>query len=112
MDRADPADAAARVGLSKNPILKPLDQISCRDAVVNPEDATESEWPEADCIVGKLRQLYEGGVPGGADLVTFWFARAWQQIAAGKTGRAGLAPTNSIRGGHQITLTTASTRWN
>ena len=105
-------------GLSKNPILKPLDQIGCRDAVLN-QDGTEAEWPEADCIIGnppflgdkkmiselgepyaaKLRRLYEGRVPGGADLVTFWFARAWQQIATGKARRAGLVATNSIRGG-------------
>jgi type II restriction/modification system DNA methylase subunit YeeA len=105
-------------GLSRNPILKPLDQISCRDAVLTP-DAAEPEWPDADCIIGnppflgdkkmiaelgedyagKLRRVYNGKVPGGADLVTFWFARAWQQIAAGKTNRAGLVATNSIRGG-------------
>ena len=105
-------------GLSRNPILKPLDQIACRDAVLNP-DGAEPEWPDADCIIGnppflgdkkmnselgedyvaKLRRVYNGRVPGGADLVTFWFARAWRQIAAGKTNRAGLVATNSIRGG-------------
>ena len=38
-------------GLSKNPILMPLDRINCRDAVLNP-DGTEPEWPVADCVIG------------------------------------------------------------
>ncbi|MEZ5618200.1 MAG: hypothetical protein R3E40_07980 [Rhodocyclaceae bacterium] len=53
----------------------------------------EAEWPECDAIVGNppflgdkmmrgelgaeytdsLRKCYEGRVPGGADLVTYWF---------------------------------------
>ena len=105
-------------GLSKNPILKPLDQIDCRDALLNP-GGTEAEWPAADCIVGnppflgdkkmiselgeeyvrQLREAYKGRVPGGADLVTYWFAKAWQQIKAGSSVRAGLVATNSIRSG-------------
>ena len=105
-------------GLSKDPILKPLDQISCRDAILNP-DGTEAEWPHADCIVGNppflgdkkmitglgedyvtaLRDRYKGRVPGGADLVTYWFDKAWKQIQDGKTQRVGLVATNSIRGG-------------
>ena len=78
---------------------------------------SEPEWPEADCIIGNppflgdkkmrgelgheyvdtLRELYAGRVPGGADLVTFWFERARAQIQAGKGKRAGLLATNSIR---------------
>ena len=105
-------------GLSKDPILKPLDQIACRDALLNP-DGTEAEWPEADCIVGNppflgdkkmiaemgerhvevLREKYKGRVPGGADLVTYWFAKAWDAVKEGKAQRAGLVATNSIRGG-------------
>lgn len=105
-------------GLSKDPILKPLDQISCRDAILNP-DGTEAEWPHADCIVGNppflgdkkmisqmgesyvtaLRKLYEGRVPGGADLVTYWFAKSWAQVEAGMSTVVGLVATNSIRGG-------------
>jgi type II restriction/modification system DNA methylase subunit YeeA len=110
-------------GLSKDPILKPLDQISCRDALLN-LDGTEAEWPTADCIVGNppflgdkkmlselgedcatvLRERYKGRVPGGADLVTYWFAKAWDAIKAGKTQRAGLVATNSIRGGQNRTV--------
>jgi type II restriction/modification system DNA methylase subunit YeeA len=104
--------------LNANPVLKPLDQIECRDAVLNP-DGTEPEWPEADVIVGnppflgnkkmisvlgeeyvsQLRDLYEGRVPGGVDLVTYWFEKARAMLEAGKVERAGLVATNSIRGG-------------
>ena len=38
-------------GVSRNPILKPLDNIECRDALLN-EDGTEAVWPEADAIIG------------------------------------------------------------
>ena len=33
-----------------------------------------------DHYVDDLRQLYEGRVPGSADLVTFWFERARAHI--------------------------------
>jgi type II restriction/modification system DNA methylase subunit YeeA len=50
-----------------------------------------------DAYVDELRKLYEGRVPGGADLVTYWFERARTEIEAGNTKRAGLLATNSIR---------------
>ena len=104
--------------LSKNPILKPLQTIEQRDAIMN-SDGTEPEWPVADVIVGNppflgdkkmlgglgaayvgwLRKLYEGRVPGGADLVTYWFEKARAQLEAGAVRYAGLVATNSIRGG-------------
>ena len=104
--------------LSRSPILRNLDNIQLRDAVLNP-DGTEPEWPEADAIVGnppflggskllaalggdyvtRLRSLYQGRVPGGADLVTYWFEKARAQIAAGRVRYVGLVATNSIRGG-------------
>ena len=79
----------------------------------------EPEWPEADVIVGNppflgvqkmrselgdkyvedLRALYAGRVPGGADLVSYWFEKARAQIEAGKAKRAGLLATQAIRGG-------------
>ena len=46
-----------------------------------------------------LRKTYEGRVPGGADLVCYWFDKARAQMAAGQLERAGLVTTNSIRGG-------------
>ncbi len=149
-----------------NPILKPLDGIEHRDALltftpaVNPPLSTtvipeasignpaptsnqalkanltdeldsrlrvndgkliasEADWPTADVIVGNppflgdkvmrselgadyvetLRKTYDGRVPGGADLVTYWFEKARAQIEAGKLQAAGLVSTNSIRSG-------------
>ena len=104
--------------LAKSPILRNLDNIQLRDAILNP-DGTEPEWPEADVIVGnppflgvskllsglgqaymdRLRTRYLGRVPGGADLVCYWFEKARSMIAAGRLQRAGLVATNSIRGG-------------
>lgn len=101
-----------------NPILKPLDGIEHRDALLN-ADGSETEWPTADVIVGNppflggsvmrgelgddyvetLRKTYDGRVPGGADLVTYWFEKARAQIETGKLQAAGLVSTNSIRGG-------------
>ncbi len=104
--------------IRRNPILSRLDTIECRDAVLAP-DGSEPEWPAADVIVGnppflgdkkmrselgadyvaKLRGVYDGRVPGGADFVTYWFEKARAEIEAGKVQRAGLVATNSIRGG-------------
>jgi hypothetical protein len=36
--------------VSRNPILKPLDTIDCRDAILNP-DGTEAAWPDARSTV-------------------------------------------------------------
>ena len=36
---------------SRNPILRPLDTIECRDAVLAP-DGSRADWPEADAVVG------------------------------------------------------------
>ena len=103
---------------SRDPILKPLDTIECRDAILTPEGA-EPDWPDADVVignppflgkhrqiaalgedyVGRLRGAYSGRVAGGVDLVCYWFHKTGQQIASGKANRAGLVATNSIRGG-------------
>jgi type II restriction/modification system DNA methylase subunit YeeA len=37
--------------VSRDPILKPLDTIECRDAILN-EDGTAADWPRADVIIG------------------------------------------------------------
>jgi hypothetical protein len=101
-----------------NPVLEPLDQIETRDAVLGPEGG-EAAWPVAEAVVGNppfvgdkkmrgelgdayteaLRAAYKGRVPGGADLVCYWFEKARSQIEAGHLQRAGLVATNSIRGG-------------
>jgi type II restriction/modification system DNA methylase subunit YeeA len=117
-------------GVSKDPILKSLQTIECRDALLKP-DGAEAEWPEADAIVGnppflggkvmrngrpatkdrpalaglgdaivdQIFQVFAGRVPAEADLVCYWFTKAREQIENGKTVRAGLVSTNSIRGG-------------
>ncbi|MDQ5907924.1 MAG: hypothetical protein QG599_14 [Pseudomonadota bacterium] len=130
--------------LNDQPILKPLETIECRDALLegtgegtrqdgsnhpgasrHPSLAKEGNlegeaaWPVADAIVGNppflgdkkqlaelgdeyaglLRRVYQGRVPGGADLVCYWFEKARAQIEAGQAQRAGLVATNSIRGG-------------
>ena len=79
----------------------------------------EAVWPAAEFIVGNppflggskllrefgedyaatLRRVYAGRVPGGADLVCYWFEKARAHIEAGLTRGAGLVATNSIRGG-------------
>lgn len=106
----------------RNPVLRPIEAIECRDAILDladPANAKESEWPEADVVVGnppflggkKLRsvlgdeyvesmfRVYDGRVPREADLVTYWFEKARAAIEVGALKRAGLLATNSIRGG-------------
>jgi type II restriction/modification system DNA methylase subunit YeeA len=125
--------------VSAQPILRPLDSIENRDALIDYLPTTdwddvdadgneihgemgigiEATWPACDAIVGNppflgdkkmrnelgdgytdaLRECYKGRVPGGADLVTYWFEKARAQIEAGKCAAAGLVATNSIRGG-------------
>ena len=108
--------------VASQPILKPLDTIENRDALMKVSSGgtpEEAEWPECDAIVGNppflgdkkmrgelgdeyvttLRKCYAGRVPGGADFVTYWFEKARAQIEAGKCKTAGLVGTNSVRGG-------------
>jgi type II restriction/modification system DNA methylase subunit YeeA len=105
-------------GVKRNPILQPLDQIENRDAVLN-DDGTEAAWPRVDVLIGnppfignkkmiselgedyttKVRNAYEGRVPGGADFVCYWFAKATDAIRSGTAKRAGLVATQSIRAG-------------
>ena len=104
--------------VGRNPILKPLDTIECRDAILN-EAGREAQWPEADAVIGnppflgvrllravlgdayveRLFNAYARRVSAEADLVVYWFVKAWQRISEGGFQRAGLVGTNSIRGG-------------
>jgi len=109
-------------GQPAEPILRDIQTIQAGDAVLSYDGdgrPVEPPWPDADVIIGNppflgdkrmrwelghkyaedLRQLYAGRVPGGADLVTYWFERARALIEAGKVQRAGLLSTNSIRSG-------------
>ncbi len=81
--------------------------------------AVEAAWPKASVVIGNppflgdkkmraelgddytttLRRVYEGRVPGGADLVCYWFEKARTAIQSHRLGAAGLVATNSIRGG-------------
>ena len=101
---------------AKNPILRPLETIQQRDAIIN-GDGSAMEWPTADVIIGNppflgaklmkrmlgvaeteaVRALYNGRLPGFTDLVCYWFENARSHIEEGKTARAGLVATNSIR---------------
>jgi len=102
---------------AKNPILRTLNTIENRDAVLNP-DGTRADWPKADVVIGNppflgnkkmIRELGEGytasirkafpDTSGGVDLVAYWFVKAWSQIQSSKLNRVGLVCTNSIRGG-------------
>jgi type II restriction/modification system DNA methylase subunit YeeA len=103
-------------GVPKEPVLQRLEQIETRDALVTP-DGKEAAWPAADCIIGnppflgdkkmiaalgetyvqEIRGVYAGLVPGGADLVTYWFEKARKAIEEGHTNYVGLVATNSIR---------------
>ena len=77
----------------------------------------EAAWPKANVVIGNppflgdkmmrselgdaytdtLRQVYKDRVPGGADLVMFWFEKARAQIENARLEAAGLVATNSIR---------------
>ena len=102
----------------RDPILKQLDTIECRDAVLTPGGG-EAEWPEADVVIGNppflgnrrmrrelghdyseaLPRVYAEWVRGKPDLVCYWFARAGHLVTRGKVKRAGLVATRSIRDG-------------
>lgn len=79
---------------------------------VNPRQA---EWPKADFIIGnppymgnkRMREAFGDGyvdalraaypeVPERADYVMYWWYRAAEEVAAGRTLRAGLITTNTI----------------
>jgi type II restriction/modification system DNA methylase subunit YeeA len=103
---------------ARNPILRTLSTIENRDAVLN-ADGTRADWPKADVVVGnppflgakkmiselsdeyskQLRGAWQTLVPGLADLVCYWFAKAWDQMQSNGLMRAGLVATNSIRDG-------------
>ena len=110
------------IGWPVEPILRKLDNIQHRDAILtHGADGAPMEpaWPEADYIIGnppflggsKMRAelgekyvdevfaLYGAAVPPGADLVCYWFERARSQIADTRCKRVGLLATQGIRGG-------------
>jgi hypothetical protein len=119
-----------------NPVLEPLDHIECRDALLTKDQDTgrpiEANWPFASVAIGNppflgdkkmrgelgdeyttvLRKVYEGRVPGGADLVCYWFEKARAALSSDGLGAAGFVATNSIRGGkNRVVLDAISKDW-
>jgi hypothetical protein len=109
------------------PILQRLDTFRCMDSVLDltdPSNPKESEWPEAEFIVGnppfvggnrirrelgddyvdKLFRLYKAQVPSSSDLCCYWFEKARRQLNLGKCERVGLLATQAIRGGANRTV--------
>jgi hypothetical protein len=87
----------------------------------------EAHWPKANIVIGnppflggskKRRELgndyfdaldsvFSGRVPGGADLVCYWFDKARLAIERDGMGAAGLVSTQSIRAGSNRTVLSA-----
>ena len=103
-----------------DPILRPIESIENRDAILDlsdPKNPQEPEWPEADFIVGNppflgnkrmrgelgekyceaLWQLYGDRLPGMSDLCCYWFEKACAALDGAKAVRAGLLATTAIR---------------
>jgi len=110
------------LGYRRNPILRPLHHIETRDALLDlsdPANPREAEWPQAEFIVGNppflgnkqllsqlgpdhtttLRTIFAGRLSGGVDFSVYWHEKARAAIERGRTSRAGLLATQSIRGG-------------
>jgi hypothetical protein len=120
-----------------HPILKDKDnpeepdRIICDDAILRYDSdgkPYEPEWANVDVVIGNppflgdkkmrgelgdqyvddLRRLYSGRVPGGADLVTYWYEKARALIQKRKdqnaSTRAGFLATQSIRVGANRTV--------
>lgn len=106
----------------RDPILRPLNNIECRDAILDlsdPENPSEPEWPEATAIVGNppflgvkllranlgddyveaMFKVYRGRVAGMADLVCYWHEKARAMVEKSRAQRVGLLATQGIRGG-------------
>jgi hypothetical protein len=101
-----------------DPVLRKLQTIECRDAVLD-DTGKAAAWPPADIIIGNppflgaklmrrrlgidytlnLRAAYDGRLGGFTDLVCYWFERAREEVESGRAFRAGLVSTSSIRGG-------------
>ena len=102
--------------------MTPMDSIRQTDAILADGDTgnpRESEWPDAEFIIGNppflggklirselgdeyvdaLFQSYRGRVPAEADIVCYWFENARAMLEHGRASRAGLLATQGIRGG-------------
>lgn len=109
-DRPDPA---ARI---THPVTgKPVPDPEARLPYYEYRGARRAKWPQADFIVGnppymgtkRMRDAFGDGyvdalrstyrkVPDSADYVMYWWHRAAEEVAEGRTIRAGLITTNTI----------------
>src|SRR6266567_5993661 len=106
----------------RDPVLQPLENIECRDAILDLSDPSvprEPEWPDTYAIIGNppfigvrrmraslgdeyvddLFSVYQGRIAHEADFVCYWHEKARAMIAAGTCERVGLLATQSIRAG-------------
>ena len=104
--------------MERDPILDPLDNIECRNAVVTQDGEPRiPDWPSVDCIVGNppflgsqrirseigdegielLNRAWDDEALSGVDFCMYWFEKARRQIADGHARRAGLLGTQAIR---------------
>ncbi len=103
------------LGLTRRPILDKLDGIVRADALITPS-GKDSEWPQADVVVGnppflggkrmrkslgedyvdRLFAAFAGRVPAEADLVAYWFVKAWERVFS----RSGAERAVARWGGH------------
>lgn len=113
------------IGWPTEPILRKLDNIQHRDAILtqdNSGNSIEPKWPAVDFIIGNppflggkrlrielgneyvdaLFSVYDERVPRQADLVVYWFEKARALVEAGKVKRVGLLATQSIRAGASL----------
>ncbi|CDX60248.1 putative DNA methyltransferase yeeA [Mesorhizobium plurifarium] len=110
----------------RDPILKPLETIECRDALIEAMGPPTHDgrmltfattWPAVDAIIGNppylgaklmkrrlgvaqteaIRSLYDGRLPGFTDFVCYWFENARTALEHGRAERVGFVATNSIR---------------
>ncbi len=105
---------------SRDPVLEPLETIRLQDALLDPSDpehVKEAVWPEADVIIGnppflgrrRLREqlgdayvrplfdIFGDRIRNESDLCCYFFEKARGEIAGGRTRRAGLLATSTIK---------------
>ncbi len=114
-------------GVPPEPILRRLDNINNRDALLEygkSDETREAAWPPTDVIIGnppflggkKMRgelqseyvdnlfSAYVGKVRQECDLVCYWFYKGLQQTVQYPHCRVGLISTQAIRGGANMTV--------
>lgn len=108
-----------------DPILRALESVECRDAVLDRSDAKHprrTPWPDAEFIIGNppflggkqmreglgdeyvdaLFAAWNGQVPREADFVCYWHEQTREMIERKKCRRAGLLATQGIRTGANL----------